>query len=94
MLYRQIYTQQNHECWDKCLWVCVGYWKDKSNKSPVTDQIPAELIIAGSKAFGYEILTLIISVWNKEELPEEWKESIIVPVDKKSDKTESCNYRR
>jgi len=52
------------------------------------------LIIAGSKAFGYEILTLIISVWNKEELPEEWKESIIVPVDKKSDKTESCNYRR
>jgi len=77
-----------------CLWVCVGYWKDKSNKSPVTDQIPAELIIAGSKAFGCEILILIISNWNKEELPEEWKESIIVAVDKKSDKTECSNYRR
>jgi len=65
-----------------------------SNKSPIIDQITAELIIAGSKAFGCEILILIISNWNKEELPEEWKESIIVPVDKKSDKTECCNYRR
>jgi len=51
------------------------------------------LIIAGSKAFGCEILILIISIWNKEELPEEWKESIIVPVDTKSDKTECFNYR-
>jgi len=51
------------------------------------------LIIAGSKAFGCEILILIISIWNKEELPEEWKESIIVPVDMKSDKTECFNYR-
>jgi len=50
------------------------------------------LIIAGSKAFGYEILTLIISNWIKEEFPEVWKESIIVPVDKKIDKTE-CIYR-
>jgi hypothetical protein len=33
---------------------------------------------------------LIISIWNKEELPEDWKESIIVPIHKKGDKTE-CN---
>jgi hypothetical protein len=30
---------------------------------------------------------LINSVWNKEELPDQWKESIIVPVHKKGDKT-------
>ena len=35
----------------------------------------------------------IISVWNKEELPEEWKESIILPIYKKGDKTDSSNYR-
>jgi hypothetical protein len=28
------------------------------------------------------------SIWNKEELPVQWKESIIVPVHKKGDKTD------
>ena len=36
---------------------------------------------------------LIIAIWNKEELPEEWKESVIVPIHKKGDKTECNNYR-
>jgi hypothetical protein len=36
---------------------------------------------------------LINSIWNKEELPDQWKESIIVPVHKKSDKTDCNNYR-
>jgi hypothetical protein len=31
--------------------------------------------------------------WNKEELPEEWRESIIVPIYKKGDKTDCNNYR-
>jgi hypothetical protein len=30
---------------------------------------------------------------NKKELPEEWKELIIVPVCKKGDKTDCGNYR-
>jgi hypothetical protein len=29
---------------------------------------------------------LIKSVWNKEELPDQWKEFIIIPVHKKCDK--------
>jgi hypothetical protein len=28
------------------------------------------------------------SVWNKEELPDQWKESIIVPIHKKGEKTD------
>ena len=36
---------------------------------------------------------LIVSIWNKEELPEEWKESIIVSVYKKGDKTDCSNNR-
>jgi hypothetical protein len=32
-------------------------------------------------------------MWNKEELPEEWKELIIVPIYKKGDKTDCSNYR-
>jgi hypothetical protein len=33
-------------------------------------------------------------IWNKEELPHQWKESIVVPVHKKGDKTDCSNYRR
>jgi len=54
--------------------------KLKSHKSPVIGQIPAELIKAGNRTIHYEIHKLIISIWNKEELPEEWKESITVPI--------------
>jgi len=67
--------------------------KLKSHKSPRIDQIPAELIKAGGRTIYLEIHKLIISVWKKEKLPEEWKESIIVPVHKKGDKTDCNNYR-
>jgi len=63
--------------------------KLKIHKSPGVDQIPAELI----KAIRSEIHKLINSVWNKEELPEEWKESIIVRICKMGDKTDCGNYR-
>jgi hypothetical protein len=32
-------------------------------------------------------------IWNKEDLPDQWKESIIVPIHKKGDKTGYNNYR-
>jgi hypothetical protein len=67
--------------------------KLKSNKSLNTEQIPAELIKAGGRTIHGEIHKLIISIWNKEEFPEEWKESIIVHIYKKSHKTDCSNYR-
>ena len=67
--------------------------KLKSYKSPCIDQIPAEMIKAGGRAICCEIHKLIISIWNKDELPEEWKESIILPVCKKGDKTDCSNCR-
>ena len=67
--------------------------KLKSHKSPVIDQIPAELIKAGGRTIRCAIHKLIISIWNEEELPEEWKESIVVPTHKKGDKTDCNNYR-
>jgi hypothetical protein len=45
--------------------------KLKSHKSPGSDQMPAELIKAGGRKIRCEIHKLIISIWNKEELPEE-----------------------
>jgi hypothetical protein len=66
--------------------------KLKSHKSPGIDQIPAELIKAGGRTIHCEIHKLLISVWNKEELPEEWKKSIVV-IYEKGDKTDRSNYR-
>jgi hypothetical protein len=65
----------------------------KSYKSPGTDQIPVELIKAQGEALYSEINKLICSIWSKEELPQQWKESIIVPIYKKGDKTGYNNYR-
>ena len=67
--------------------------KLKNHKSPGIDQIPAELIKAEGGTICSAIHKLIISIWNKEELPEEWKESTIVPIYKKGDKTYCNNYR-
>jgi len=62
--------------------------KVKSHKSSGIDQIPAELI----KAICLEIHKLITSIWKKEKLPEEWKDLIIVPINKKGDKIYCNNY--
>jgi len=67
--------------------------KLKSHKSPGIDQITAELIKAGGRTICLEIHKLITSIWKKEKLPEEWKESIIIPIQKKGDKTDCNNYR-
>jgi len=67
--------------------------KLKSHKLPGIDQIPAELIKAGGRTICLEIHKLITSIWKKEKLPEEWKESIIVPIHKKGVKRDCNNYR-
>jgi hypothetical protein len=39
-----------------------------------------ELIQAGDESLLSEIHKLIHSTWNKEELPDQWKESVIAPI--------------
>jgi hypothetical protein len=58
----------------------------KKYQSSGSIQIPVELIQAGAKILLSAIHKLINSVWNKEELPDQWKESIVVPVHKKGNK--------
>jgi hypothetical protein len=64
--------------------------KLKKYKSPGSDQIVEERIQAGGEILLSAIHKLVVSVWNKEELPDHWKESSIVPVHKKGNKTD-CN---
>jgi hypothetical protein len=58
----------------------------KKLKSLGNDQIPAELIQVGEETLRSEIHKHINSVWNKEELPDQWKDSIIIPIHKRGDK--------
>ena len=67
--------------------------KLKIHESPGTDKTPTELIKAGNIKIHYENHKLITAIWNKEELPDEWKLSIIVSIYKKGDKTYCSNYR-
>jgi hypothetical protein len=55
----------------------------KKYKSPGSDENPAELIQVVGEILLSAIHKLTNSVRNKEELPDQWKESIIVPVHKK-----------
>jgi hypothetical protein len=71
----------------------IAIGKLKSYKSPGTDQIPAELIKAEGETLCSKIHRLISSIWNKEELPQQWKETVIVPIHKKGAKTDCNNYR-
>jgi hypothetical protein len=65
----------------------------RSYKSLGTDQILAKLIKTGGETLCFEIHNLICFTWNKEELPQQWKESILVPIHKKGDKPDCNNYQ-
>jgi len=67
--------------------------KLKRHKSPGFVEILAELIKAGGGKICGEIHKLNTSIWKKEKLAEEWKESIIVLIHKKGDKTDCNNYK-
>jgi len=55
------------------------------HKSSGIDQIPAEMIKIRGKKNHSEIHKLVNSIWNEKELPEDWKESVILPIYKKGD---------
>jgi hypothetical protein len=71
----------------------IAFAKLKNYKSPGNDLIPAQLIQAGDETLMSMIHNVINSIWNKEDLPGQWTESVIVPVHKKGDKTDCNNYR-
>jgi hypothetical protein len=65
-------------------------WK---NKSPNNDQILGEMMQAECNTSYSDIHKLNNSIWKKEELPQQWKESIAVLMYKKGDITDCSHYR-
>jgi hypothetical protein len=71
----------------------IAIAKLKKYKAPGSDPIPTEMIQAGGETLVSVIHKLINSIWNKEELPDQWTEVVIVPVLKIGDKIDCNNYR-
>jgi hypothetical protein len=65
----------------------------KKYKSPGSVYILAERIKAGGETLQSEIHKFINSIWSKKVLPDQCKESIILLINKKGDKTDCSNYR-
>lgn len=65
----------------------------KNNKATGPDGIPAEILKEGGSELLYHIHTLLLKVWEKEELPSELRDALIVTIFKKGDKAECGNYR-
>jgi hypothetical protein len=57
-------------------------------KLPGSDRILAEPIQVGGEGLCSESHKHIIYMWNKEELPDQWKEPIIIQIYKKGEKTD------
>jgi hypothetical protein len=55
----------------------ISIAKLKKYKLPGSDQIPVALFQAGSEILLSVIHRLNNAIWNMEELPDEWEESII-----------------
>jgi hypothetical protein len=70
----------------RCLKVEIATAKLKKHKSSGSDQIPIELIQAGGETLLSTIHKFVNYIWNKEELPDQWNESII------GDETGCNNY--
>jgi hypothetical protein len=71
----------------------IAIAKLKKCKSPGSDRITAELIQARGEILRPGIHKLLNVIWSKQELPHQWKESIILPIYKKGNETDCSNYR-
>jgi hypothetical protein len=67
--------------------------KLKSHRSPVPDNILAELLKNGRALLKSRIFKLILKICKKEEMPKDWSEGIICPILKKGDRTLCNNYK-
>ena len=72
--------------------VCSITNKLKSNKAGGTDNIIPELGKEGGRTLKQRLYKLILLIWEKEQMPNQWKEKIICPMYNKGDRLDCTNY--
>lgn len=67
--------------------------KLKNNRASGEDGIVAELLKNLGKNSRQELIRIIQTIWETEEIPEDWKMALIHPLHKKGDRKDINNYR-
>nr|KAG5686382.1 hypothetical protein BaRGS_018690 [Batillaria attramentaria] len=65
----------------------------KNGKAAGPDEIPAEAIKADIETAVNMLHNLFSKIWEKEEVPAQWKEGIVIKLPKKGDLRDCSNYR-
>ena len=65
----------------------------KNGKAAGPDDIPAEAIKADLETATQMLHSLFSKIWEREEIPAEWKEGILIKLPKKGDLRDCNNYR-
>ena len=65
----------------------------KNGKASGADKVVAEMIKADIETSEIELTKLFNHIWQKEEIPNNWKKGIIVKIPKKGDIKECKNWR-
>jgi hypothetical protein len=65
----------------------------KNNKAPGKDEISAEVLKKGGDVIIDKLWELVRIIWEKEMMPNDWQEAIVVPIHKKGEKEECGNFR-
>nr|KAG5697989.1 hypothetical protein BaRGS_005807 [Batillaria attramentaria] len=66
---------------------------EKWGKLQGPDEIPAEAIKADTETAVNMLHSLFSKIWEKEEVPAQWKEGIVIKLPKKGDLRDCSNYR-
>jgi hypothetical protein len=79
---------------EQCLFeIEITTEKWKRYKLLSINQILVEVIHTGGETLCSEIYKVINCIWKKEQLPHQWKESIIASIYKKGDEVDCSNYQ-
>nr|KAG5697588.1 hypothetical protein BaRGS_019809 [Batillaria attramentaria] len=65
----------------------------RNGKAAGPDEIPAEAIKADTETAVNMLHSLFSKIWEKEEVPAQWKEGIVIKLPKKGDLRDCSNYR-
>nr|KAG5705020.1 hypothetical protein BaRGS_018750 [Batillaria attramentaria] len=65
----------------------------RNGKAAWPDEIPAEAIKADTETAVNMLHSLFSKIWEKEEVPAQWKEGIVIKLPKKGDLRDCSNYR-
>ncbi len=67
--------------------------KLKYRKAPEEDEVCAEMLKAGGEETAKFLFQILQNVWETEQIPEDWKTGLIIPLPKKGDLSDCGNWR-